>query len=470
MPVPSPRNKILPARGNIADLQAGLAELAEGEICYAFDQDQYYQKEGGILVAVGATKAQGLLADSSLQPGDNISELYNDLGYVQAGDIIDAPVQSVNGKTGDVVLDSDDVGAPSDADFATLEGRVLANEVAHGNNLQKDAEQDGRLDAVEAKDVEQDGRLDSVESDIAIIDLALDSKADLVNGLIPTSQIPAIAITEFLGDVSSQAEMLALTGQPGDWCFRSDEGFGYVIVAEPSSSIDNWQQIATPGGDVNSVNGQTGTVVLSAADVGAIPATELPNLAPSTIDLQAVTDNGSTTTNRVDSETGFKSTGTYGFNSFSDSTGPIISVNNAAGNDPKVVINGDGSASFSTGKVNIGEPGHFFAKNTGNDSYFWANWTGPNSKKGIHVSDSDNVSNAKATIASDGSASFASAATRINSVGSVLVGTTSDLVTDAKIALDSGSGSGTFAGIITCLLYTSPSPRDRLLSRMPSSA
>ena len=31
MPVPSPRNKILPARGNLSDLQAGLAELLEGE-------------------------------------------------------------------------------------------------------------------------------------------------------------------------------------------------------------------------------------------------------------------------------------------------------------------------------------------------------------------------------------------------------------------------------------------------------
>ena len=32
------------------------------------------------------------------------------------------------------------------------------------------------------------------------------------------------------------------------------------------------------------------------------------------------------------------------------------------------------------------------------------------------------------------------------------------------------SGSGTVDLIYTCLLYTSPSPRDGLLSRMPSSA
>ena len=30
--------------------------------------------------------------------------------------------------------------------------------------------------------------------------------------------------------------------------------------------------------------------------------------------------------------------------------------------------------------------------------------------------------------------------------------------------------AGLFGGIMTCLLYTSPSPRDATLSRMPSSA
>ena len=34
----------------------------------------------------------------------------------------------------------------------------------------------------------------------------------------------------------------------------------------------------------------------------------------------------------------------------------------------------------------------------------------------------------------------------------------------------SGGGRCNFTNIYTCLLYTSPSPRDGLLSRMPSSA
>ena len=82
MPVPADRYQILPARGNYTDLAAEVANLGDGEICYAVDQDQYYQNEGGTLVAVGATKAQGLLAESALQSGDNVSELANDSGYL----------------------------------------------------------------------------------------------------------------------------------------------------------------------------------------------------------------------------------------------------------------------------------------------------------------------------------------------------------------------------------------------------
>ena len=52
--------------------------------------------------------------------------------------------------------------------------------------------------------------------------------------------------------------------------------------------------------------------------------------------------------------------------------------------------------------------------------------------------------------------------------------------TSAWVALGTGSGSGTVTSVAasiggsgysaTCLLYTSPSPRDATLSRMPSSA
>ena len=41
---------------------------------------------------------------------------------------------------------------------------------------------------------------------------------------------------------------------------------------------------------------------------------------------------------------------------------------------------------------------------------------------------------------------------------------------DGTLHLDSTTDSKPYTNIITCLLYTSPSPRDTMSSRMPSSA
>ena len=48
-------------------------------------------------------------------------------------------------------------------------------------------------------------------------------------------------------------------------------------------------------------------------------------------------------------------------------------------------------------------------------------------------------------------------------------GNTTDAFPDFK-AVPAASARGIFAGGISCLLYTSPSPRDKRQSRMPSSA
>ena len=82
MPLSSPRYVIKPLRGTYAALLANIADIEDGEICYAIDQDQHYQNESGTLVAVAASKAQGALADSAVQPGDNVSDLINDAGYL----------------------------------------------------------------------------------------------------------------------------------------------------------------------------------------------------------------------------------------------------------------------------------------------------------------------------------------------------------------------------------------------------
>ena len=55
MPTPDPRTPICIARGDFAVLEASKADLQEGEICWASDQQSLYVKQGADLV-----KASGL--------------------------------------------------------------------------------------------------------------------------------------------------------------------------------------------------------------------------------------------------------------------------------------------------------------------------------------------------------------------------------------------------------------------------
>lgn len=105
----------------------------------------------------------------------------------------------------------------------------------------------------------------------------LAAKADLVtvNGVpqIPTSQMPSVTISDTF-PVASQAAMLALTAQRGDFALRTDftPARVWLLKADPATTLANWQDLgAVSGGSgtVTTVNGQGGpTVVLGKADVG----------------------------------------------------------------------------------------------------------------------------------------------------------------------------------------------------------
>ena len=51
MPTPSNRTPIRVARGTYSNLNSSIADIQEGEICYATDQDKLYVKEGASLVS-----------------------------------------------------------------------------------------------------------------------------------------------------------------------------------------------------------------------------------------------------------------------------------------------------------------------------------------------------------------------------------------------------------------------------------
>ena len=106
----------------------------------------------------------------------------------------------------------------------------------------------------------------------ATLATGLAGKADLVGGVIPSSQLPALAITEYLGAVANQAALLALTGQRGDWAIRLDKNSVWILSADVPTQLVNWVELPIPSGVVLQVNGQTGVVTLAAGDVGADPA------------------------------------------------------------------------------------------------------------------------------------------------------------------------------------------------------
>lgn len=87
-----------------------------------------------------------------------------------------------------------------------------------------------------------------------------------ITGQIGTSQLPPLAIND-LFTVADQAAMLALTAQRGDMAIRTDIGETYVLSTDSPGTLADWKMITAPG-NVTSVAGRQGAVVLSKSDVG----------------------------------------------------------------------------------------------------------------------------------------------------------------------------------------------------------
>ena len=86
------------------------------------------------------------------------------------------------------------------------------------------------------------------------------------NGKISNDVIPPLAIGQTFV-VDSEAAMLALTAQTGDVCVRTDISKTYIKLNDTvPSTMSDWQVFYTSG-EVISVNGQTGAVVIDADDI-----------------------------------------------------------------------------------------------------------------------------------------------------------------------------------------------------------
>lgn len=90
---------------------------------------------------------------------------------------------------------------------------------------------------------------------------------------LTAAQIPDISLISYLGSVASQAAMLALSGQQGDWCVRSDLSTTWVITGSDPTLLANWTQLSYPSVPVQSVFGRTGNVVGVSTDYSSVGIT-----------------------------------------------------------------------------------------------------------------------------------------------------------------------------------------------------
>lgn len=93
----------------------------------------------------------------------------------------------------------------------------------------------------------------------------LDSSGKLVDTIIPK-----IAITNTFV-VATQSAMLALsTAQEGDIAVRTDLNKSFILKSNGYATLSNWQELLTPTDAVQSVNGKTGTVNITLAELGGV--------------------------------------------------------------------------------------------------------------------------------------------------------------------------------------------------------
>ncbi len=93
----------------------------------------------------------------------------------------------------------------------------------------------------------------------------------IANGKLPTNVLPALAITNTFV-VANQTGMLALTAEVGDIAIRTDLNKSFILAGDDPTSLSAWQELLSPTDAVSSVNGQTGAVSITLADLGGVPS------------------------------------------------------------------------------------------------------------------------------------------------------------------------------------------------------
>lgn len=219
---------------------------------------------------------------------------------------VQAPVQSVNGKQGTVVLTASDIGALPDSTQIPTKTSQLQND-------------SGFLTSVPVESVNgETGDVVITASDLG----ALTSELDPVFSASAAAGITSADITAWNGKYtkpSGGVPVSDLNSTAQSRLMPTGGTTGQVLAKKSNSNYDlEWVNQSGGGGAVDSVNGQTGTVVLDAEDVGALPDT---TVIP-------------TKTSDLTNDSGFLSSAVTSFNGNTGAvtySAPVTSVNGQTG-------------------------------------------------------------------------------------------------------------------------------------------
>ncbi len=120
------------------------------------------------------------------------------------------------------------------------------------------------------------------------------------DGKLDASILPSISITDVF-TVNSESAMHALDVQKGDICIRTDENKTYVLA-----DTSKWVELLSPTGQVSSVNGKKGNVVITAKDVDTYTKAEIDGKVPVVVQEKGISATSVMSQNAVTNELGLK--------------------------------------------------------------------------------------------------------------------------------------------------------------------
>lgn len=220
-----------------------------------------------------ANLASGALADTSLQPGDNITELTNDANYITLAQVPADAVSNVFGRTGAVVAQSTDY---STFYATTAQGALADTATQSGDNVSELANDAGYITLAQvpvpptptATDVTYDNTVSGltatdVQSALDEIDTAVDLNTAARHTHLNKSVLDSITAAGS-GQIITIQERLHLSTslQPGDNVSELANDAGYITAAD-----------IPPDAGVASFNSRSGVVVPLGTDYSTFYAT-----------------------------------------------------------------------------------------------------------------------------------------------------------------------------------------------------